>query len=706
MIVASLGIFIGATFSSGMMEIARKGIFNPEYFYFSEIMIIFLAVMVTDIFLLDLFNTFGLPTSTTVSIVFELLGAAAAVSFYKVFHSGGGIQDIGDYLNSSSALMIIVGIFLSIGIAFIIGAIIQFLSRLLFTFHYKKKLKIVGGIWSGIALSGLTYFLLFKGIKGASFVSDEFILWVAEHAFMLVLGAAILWSIVMQVLVSVFRINILKFVVLFGTFSLAMAFAGNDLVNFIGVPIAGLESFQLWSQTDIPANQFAMDVLRAPVKTDSLLLIIGGGIMIVTLWTSKKARSVTETEVNLGRDGSQYERFNPNTLSRSIVRGSILGMNSIIKYLPKTWKEKMEKNYKLKRKSQSWNEPAFDLVRASVNLTMAGILISFATSLRLPLSTTYVSFMVAMGTSLADRAWGRNSAVYRISGVLSVVGGWFLTAIVAFLVSGTFATLMVAFGIELIYVILPLIGATIFYTFRLHKQKLKRKEEREKIFELSESNVHNYLFNSIHNTISLMGQLTKQSIQGLINEDLELLKHTVKSYKKAMQNLEDWNGQLYEGIKKNGHIRNGILKDHIRCYDLQQDLMQSVSWVVKNCSKYVKNSHEPPTGLITRRLNLVANRFLDYHAILLKEIEKPMDFSLIKKHRKELQSFLNEIMESHIKTIQQGEVDDIIGKLVIGLILELKDMIAISERMIRIHSLNNKSSSPENIGQSYPTTPS
>jgi phosphate/sulfate permease len=690
MIVASLGIFIGATFSSGMMEIARKGIFNPEYFYFSEIMIIFLAVMVTDIFLLDLFNTFGLPTSTTVSIVFELLGAAAAVSFYKVFHSGGGIQDVGNYLNGSSALMIIAGIFLSIGIAFIIGAIVQFISRLLFTFHYEKKLTIVGGIWSGLALSGLTYFLLFKGIKGASFVSDEFILWVKENTLMLVIGAAILWTIIMQLLVSMYKINILKFVVLFGTFSLAMAFAGNDLVNFIGVPIAGLESYQLWSQSDIPASQYTMEVLREPVRTDSLLLVIGGGVMIVTLWFSKKARSVTETEVNLGRDGSQYERFTPNTLSRSIVRGSISGMNAIIKFLPNSWKEKMEKNYRVKRKSHSWNEPAFDLVRASVNLTMAGILISFATSLRLPLSTTYVSFMVAMGTSLADRAWGRNSAVYRISGVLSVIGGWFMTAIIAFLVSGTFAFLMVTFSIKLIYIILPVIGGIIFYTFHLHKQNLERKEERERIVELSETNVQDQLSQSIRNTLSLMGQLSKQAIQGVINEDLELLKLTVKSYKKTNQKLDDWNGQLYQAIKSNGLLKNGILKDHIRCYDLQQDMMQSLSWVVKNCSKHVKNSHEPPSGLITRRLNRVLDRFMDYHSFILKQTEGNIDLASIKVHRKELQSFLNEILESHIETVQKGEVDDIIGKMVIGLILELKDMIAISERLIKISLHNSK----------------
>ena len=644
--------------------------------------------MVTDILLLDLFNTFGLPTSTTVSIVFELLGAATAVSFFKVYNDGGGIQEIGNYLNGSSALLIIAGIFLSIGIAFVVGAIVQFVSRLLFSFHYEKRLTYVGGIWSGIALSGLTYFLLFKGVSGASFVSEEFITWVKDNTLMLLLGAAIFWTIVMQTLASVFKINILRLVVLFGTFSLAMAFAGNDLVNFIGVPIAGLESYQIWSQSGIPADAYNMEILQQPVRTNSMLLIIAGGVMIITLWFSKKARSVTETEVNLGRDGSTYERFTPNALARSIVRNSILTMRNIIQVVPDRWKKRMKDNYKEKRKSTSWDAPAFDLVRASVNLTMAGILISFATSLRLPLSTTYVSFMVAMGTSLADRAWGRNSAVYRISGVLSVIGGWFMTAIIAFMVAGTIAGLMVTFDVSIIFIILPIVAAIIFYTFRLHKRKLKRKESREKTIDVSQYHVSNYLDQSINDLLLSMGELTRQSIHGMINEDNELLNLVEKKLKSSKQNLEDWNGQLYRAIKSGGQIKNGVLGNYIKCYDLQQDMMQSLSWLVKACINHVRNSHEPPTEAVIHRMKGIVDRFSEYQQFLLKVINQQLsqESPSVKSVKKEVQAHINKVMGYHIESIQGEKVDDLTGKLLLGVLLEIKDMTAISARVVQLHS--------------------
>ena len=304
MIVASIGIFVGATFSSGMMEVARKGIFNPEYFYFAEIMIIFLAVMLTDIILLDFFNTVGLPTSTTVSIVFELLGAAVVMSLIKMSIAGQGITVLADYINTSQAVLIISGIFLSVVFAFFTGAIVQFFSRLLFTFRYKRKNKFLGAVWTGIAMTSMTYFLLLKGIKGASFVTEDFVLWVKHNLLLLIGVSFLLWTVVMQAL-SLFKVNVFRVVVLFGTFALAMAFAGNDLVNFIGVPIAGFESYLSWQASGQSAFDYSMEVLQEPVRTKSYLLIIAGLIMIITLWFSKKARSVTDTEVNLGRQNER-----------------------------------------------------------------------------------------------------------------------------------------------------------------------------------------------------------------------------------------------------------------------------------------------------------------------------------------------------------------------------------------------------------------
>jgi phosphate/sulfate permease len=402
MLVASLGVFIGATFSGGMMQVARKGIFNPDMFMFADIMAIFLAVMLTDIILLDVFNTLGMPTSTTVSIVFELLGASVAVAIIKIAGASDSMLSLGAYINSEKATQIILGIFISVGIAFTIGAVVMWISRLIFSFNYKKRLRFAGAIWGGIAFAALSYFLLFKGIKGASFVTPEFQQWVKSNTLLLLGASFLFWTILLQVLLSVFKLNIFRGIVLFGTFSLAMAFAGNDLVNFIGVPIAGLESYQSWNASGVAPGAFSMESLAKAVRTNPLLLFGAGVIMVATLWFSKKARSVTETEVNLGRQDEGAERFKANFLARSLVRMIHLLSSSLNRSIPSSLRERIGSNFELnKSRPLAADAPAFDLVRASVNLTVASALIALATSLKLPLSTTYVSFMVAMGTSLA-----------------------------------------------------------------------------------------------------------------------------------------------------------------------------------------------------------------------------------------------------------------------------------------------------------------
>ncbi|HRJ14230.1 MAG TPA: inorganic phosphate transporter, partial [Saprospiraceae bacterium] len=475
LLVASLGVFVGATFSSGLMEVARKGIFNPELFVFADVMVIFLAVMITDIMLLDLFNTFGLPTSTTVSLIFELLGAAVAVALIKIVKSGALLSTLPDYINTSSATEIVSAIFSSVAISFVVGSLVQYFSRLLFTFHYERRMKWVGGIWSGAALALLTYFLLFKGIKGASFVSEGFVKWVGTHTTQLLVISCVFWTLIMQTLITVFRVNVLKVVVLFGTFSLAMAFAGNDLVNFIGAPIAGLESFMAWRSSGIPADEFNMGVLGKQVKTNTVLLLIAGAIMVLTLWLSKKARSVTDTEVSLGRQDEGIENFAPNFLARGIV--NVFGVVGIglRRIFPESWRTKMEQSFQPVSLASMTvaDRPSFDLVRASVNLTAASMLIAFATSLKLPLSTTYVSFMVAMGTSLADKAWGRDSAVYRVAGVLNVIAGWFFTAIIAFTVAATVAWFIHTFGPWAVGVMVLALIYFFYHTYTVHKKREK-----------------------------------------------------------------------------------------------------------------------------------------------------------------------------------------------------------------------------------------
>jgi phosphate/sulfate permease len=481
MVIAALGILVGATFSSGMMEVARKGIFHPEQFYFSEIMIIFLAVMITDVILLDFYNTFGLPTSTTVSIVFELLGAAVAISIIKINNSPEGYANMGNYINSGRALLIISGILLSVFIAFSVGTIVQYLTRLIFSFNYKNSLKYFGSIWGGFAVTAITYFILIKGAKGSSFMTEAHIEWIRKNTLLILLTSFAGWTIIMQLLIWIFRLNILKLIVLIGTFALAMAFAGNDLVNFIGVPLAGFESFKSFSAQDtLGPDSFFMDVLKGEVSTPTMFLLIAGLIMVITLWISKKAKSVVKTELRLSDQDRVNERFGSSLLARTLVRQSLQIGNFIQAIIPGPVTKAMNNRFNDKyfRKAVKKDKAiAFDLLRASVNLVVASILIAFATSQKLPLSTTYVTFMVAMGTSLADGAWDRESAVYRITGVVTVIGGWFFTALSAFTAAFIAALLI---HLANIYAIVILLAITIFFIYKTHVFHSRRAKAEKK----------------------------------------------------------------------------------------------------------------------------------------------------------------------------------------------------------------------------------
>lgn len=441
--IAAVGIFAGAAFSSGMMEVARKGIFDPNFFSFADVMIIFMAVMITDIILLDAFNTLGMPTSTTVSIVFELLGASVLVGWMMYRAETAPDYDFLDVINVEKASQIIAGIFLSVGVAFSIGALAQWLSRMLFTFSLNRAIRRIGSLFGGIALTIIIYFLLIKGIKGADF-GKNVNAWISTHTIDIVIYALLLSTLTLFILQRFFKVNPLRVVVFAGTFSLAMAFAGNDLVNFIGVPITGYQSFNLWQDSGLPADNFMMSQLATAVQTPKLLLLLAGLIMVVTLWFSAKAQKVTETEVKLGAQGDVDERFKPNLVSRGIVSAAGAFNNFFTTVVPDRTISAINRRFTPVEIVEK-DRPAFDLLRASVNLVIASILIAFASSLKLPLSTTYVSFMVAMGTSLADRAWGAHSAAYRVAGVVNVIGGWFLTAIIAFTASG-FIALLIYFG--------------------------------------------------------------------------------------------------------------------------------------------------------------------------------------------------------------------------------------------------------------------
>jgi len=484
MMIASVGIMAGVTFSGGMMEVARKGIFHPQFFTMPELLTIFLAVMIADIILLDLFNTYGLPTSTTVSIVFELLGAAVVVSLLKISAAGESLVTFVQYINSAQAMVIIMGILLSVIVAFFCGAIVQFLTRILFTFNYQQRLNRYGALWGGVALTSITYFILVKGAKGATFISAENAAWIKSHSILIMVIIFVASAILLQGLLFI-QVNILKPIVLIGTFALAMAFAANDLVNFIGVPLAGVHAYKAALASGDPLLT-TMGALSKKVHTETVFMLAAGLIMVLTLWFSKKSRSVTETEVNLGQQEEGHERFESIFLSRAIVR-LVLQFSELLKNIvprrirvlinrrtdPRSYRSPLDGERK----------PSFDLLRASVNLMVASAVVSYATSHKLPLSTTYVTFMVAMGSSFADQAWGRESAVYRITGVLTVIGGWFMTAVMAFSFAGIFGA-VIFYGKG--YGVVALIGLAALLIWQAHNkhQAMSLEAEKQKIFNL------------------------------------------------------------------------------------------------------------------------------------------------------------------------------------------------------------------------------
>jgi len=473
-LTASIGILIGTTFSVGMLEIARKGLFYPQFYTFENVLTIFMAVMFTDILLLDMFNTYGLPTSTTVSLVFELLGASVAVGGIILLQSGSDLSMIGTYINSDRALLMISGILLSILFAFIFGVLIQFISRLIFSFKKKRSYAVIGAVWSALAISFILYYILIKGVKNSIFLSSALVTWIHAHTWPVLLVFFTV-CLVLFIIFSLFKIiDPLKIVVLAGTFALALTFASNDLVNFIGVPLAGFFSYQIAEAAGSNSN-LLMSGLNDPLEVPVFFILSAALIMIITLWRSKKAQTVTRTEIELASQHKSKARFGDSKAANFLVDVGL----KIFKFgkfiLPRFIKEWIEERYKGKHhehKEADKGEPAFDLVRASVNLMVASTLIALGTSMKLPLSTTYVTFIVAMGTSLADGAWGKQSAPYRVNGVLVVIGGWFVTALIAFTSSMLMATIL-HFGGTIATILM--IALAFFVILRSHHLFKKRE---------------------------------------------------------------------------------------------------------------------------------------------------------------------------------------------------------------------------------------
>jgi phosphate/sulfate permease len=598
MIVASLGIAFGALSSSGMMEVARKGIFVPGEFYFNEIMIIFMAVMITDILLLDFFNTLGMPTSTTVSIVFELLGAAVVMSLIKISASETEtLADLTRYINTDKASEIILGILLSVVVAFSVGAFIQYVSRLLLSFNFEKKAAWVGNLFGGIAATAITYFIFIKGLKGTTLIPSDYKEFVFSNTATIVAVSFVIWTVISTLLNTFFKVNIYKFIILIGTFAIAMAFAGNDLVNFIGVPIAALQSYEAWSISGVAAEAFSMEVMGKKVATPTLLLFAAGMIMVLTLVFSKKAKGVLKTSIDLSSQDSVKERFQPNFLSRGIVRLAIGTSNIFSSVIPASSQKIIEKKFeKLNVKAVKGEDaPAFDMVRAAVNLMVASILISIATSMKLPLSTTYVTFMVAMGTSLADRAWGSESAVYRVAGVLNVIGGWFFTAFIAFISAGIIAYIIFLGKGAAIAVLLLITLALLIRNYLAYKNNSGAKVDSSTLKKSESKTVQGIIEESADNishVVSRTNKIYSEVLSGLAKQDLKKLKKSKKGVEKLNAEIEELRDHIFYFIKNldDTSVRGSsfyiIILGHLT------DIAQSLELITKKSYKHVNNNHK------------------------------------------------------------------------------------------------------------------
>ncbi len=608
--VASFGVIVGSLFSSGMMEVARSGVFYPEKLTFHAVMILFLAVMLTDVVLLDVFNTFGLPTSTTVSLVFELLGATLAVSLYTIWTNDSG--SLGEYINSGKALAIISGIFISIAIAFIFGSFIMYISRLIFSFNYKKTYTYLGAIWGGIGLTAITYFAIFKGLKGSVLVSEEMMDYLNHNMGTAILYSFAGWTLLMAIFQFLFRINILKIVVLAGTAALALSFAGNDLVNFIGVFMAGMDSFNI--AKDVVASggsieTLYMSELNNPVRAQWQWLLGAGIIMVFALWFSKKSRTVTETEVNLSRKGEGMERFSSSALSRSIVHGA-LNMGKVIeKATPPYLKTFVEKRF---APVPVENNASFDLIRASVNLTISALLISLGTSLKLPLSTTYVTFMVAMGSSLADRAWGRESAVYRINGVLTVVSGWLLTALVALTVSMLVGLFLMWGGKIAVFVMIVIVALLIIRSGKLHT-KLRAKEVSKQQHQLStEEQLVTECTNDVRSVLEKTLTSFRLIIDGLKNEQRKQMRNLVADSNSLYDKFKD--KRQFEVVPTLETIQISALdleQEYVQLVDYSFEITKSLKAMAETSHAYIDNNHTPLSKEQIDDLKLMYNALAD-----------------------------------------------------------------------------------------------
>ena len=696
LVIAAIGIFIGASMSNGMMDIARHGIYQPQYFYFNEIMAILLAVMLTDVILLDVFNSLGLPTSTTVSMVFELLGGTFALAIIKVMSSDGALT-LGQLINTDKALSVITAIFVSVALAFVCGSIVQFFARLLFRYNYHKQLKRWGALFSGFALTCIVYFIIFKGLKDSTIMTAENKAFIENNTMVLLGGCMGVFTILMGIL-QLCKVNVLKIVVLAGTFALALAFAGNDLVNFIGVPLAGYSAYNdfITNGNGMSPDSFLMTSLTESANTNPIFLIIAGLIMVIVLFTSNKVHRVVQTSIALSRQSAGEEGFGTSPLARQLVRTSINIGNAISKITPQPVKNYINRRFDINEAILP-DGAAYDLVRASINLVVASLLIALGTSLKLPLSTTYVTFMVAMGTSLADRAWGRESAVYRITGVISVIGGWFVTAGVAAFACFIVTVILHYGGFVAILILTAIVIYLIIHSQVSFNKKQKKMKEKELFDEQLLSN------KDPKQALPLLRQHTKQeyaqfsawcaeaygrAIEGFFEDKSSALRkarHKVKNQRQALRISHRVSAialtklQEHDWIEKGLHLQQGN--------KIVMDIYHSIKRLVESAFEHIDNNFEPVDDAQRKEFNGLGNEIITFLNKCSEAIANDVnDFTEYANEGRSIIRRITEIRHNEMKHIRDTSASKKVDLVYITLLQESQNIIAYSIHLLNINA--------------------
>ncbi|MBS2096777.1 inorganic phosphate transporter [Carboxylicivirga linearis] len=702
--IAATGIIMGVFLSVGMMEVARKGVIYPSSFVFTDLMVVFIAVMLTDIILIDGFNTLGFPTSTTIAVVFELLGGALALTFIKKGETQIAGAEVQNLINTDRAFVILAGIVLSIFLAFIVGMVVQFITRMIFTFNYKQRFKVLFALVGGVSITAIVFLIAKKALGGSVFGDDQWFILAQQYLPEILFGVFALSTFIFLFLGLSFNIDIPRIVVLFGTFALAMSFAANDLVNFIGLPLASIESLKVFlASGTVDPDTFRMDFLSSNVIekdvlkdfTYMLILAFAAVVMIITMFYSRKAKGVTETEVYLGRQSEGYERFEPSYLSKVIVRNFLQVHNALMTVLPKKAVRFLDSRYKrVESVESSRGEDGvmyFDTLRASVNLVVASILISIGTYMRVPLSTTFVVFMVAMGSSLADQAWGRESAVYRVSGVLSIIGGWFFTACLAFIGAFVFAYIIWYGSWPATIIATALVIYILYRTRRYYNQKLEEKKILKE--EYTEESIANMDFlielggDQIKRNLLEASKIYTLAIQGFMDSDMRQLGEANNKADKLRKYARNGKSQMFYAYSKMNEDGIDSGQYFIQAFDYLTELVNCLMGITKPLYIHFENHHK---GLTTEQQSDVQELLDEVSAFFnhLVHVEKEQKFGLINDmliKQNFLLGFLEELRKNQIKRIQTGSGRTRISILYLDMLAETKNILLYSINLIKSH---------------------